>query len=98
MTAVLLEGKPMAKRVGKPTKARGPLLKRNLFRLGHAEIVVPVQDLVKLVEAKTGESISRQRLHQMLNAVDVPDEVIATIAKALGVKPDELLRDEEVCF
>ena len=78
---------------GKPTGPIGPTLAKNLLRLGYADIVVRSSELSKLVAAKTGATMSRQRISQIMNAVRVEDETIANIAKAIGVKPAELLKE-----
>jgi uncharacterized protein YneF (UPF0154 family) len=72
----------------------GPLLVKNLYRLGYADLVVRSAELSRLVE-RTGHKMSRQRIAQMMNAVRVEDETIAVLAKAIGVKPSELLRSDE---
>lgn len=76
------EGKPM-----------GPLLARNLYRLGFADVVVRSAEIARRVESKTGKSMSRQRISALMNAVVVDAAMVETIAKSIGVKPSELLKD-----
>jgi hypothetical protein len=83
----------MARTKAKDDRAIGPLLAKNLLRLGHADIVVRATDLADKVRAKTGKPMTRQRISMLMNAVRVEDETIATLAKAIGVKPEELTRD-----
>lgn len=73
----------------------GPLLARNLFRLGYADIVVRSTELEGLV-SKSGGKMSRQRISAIMNAVNVKPETIAQLAEAVGVKPAELTRPVEV--
>lgn len=73
----------------------GPILERNLHRLGHADIQVRVSKLSDLIKKRTGFTMSRQRLSAIMNAVRVEPETIEVIAKAIGVSPDELTRDDE---
>ncbi len=70
----------------------GPLLVRNLHRLGYADIVVRSAEIARLVSEKTGKSISRQRVAQLMNAVRVEPETIELLAKGLGVKASELTK------
>jgi DNA-binding Xre family transcriptional regulator len=71
----------------------GPVLERNLFRLGKADIVVRSTEIAKDVTASTGIPMSRQRISALMNAVHIEPETIEMIAKALKVKPSELLKD-----
>lgn len=77
----------------KPAGPIGPTLAKNLLRLGYADIVVRSSELSSLVASKTGTTMSRQRISQIMNAVRVEDETVATLAKAIGVKPSELLKE-----
>ena len=72
--------------------AIGPLLAWNLYRHGHADIVVRASDLSELVREKTGKSMTRQRISALMNAVRVEPETIAILAQAIGVDPVELTR------
>lgn len=83
----------MALAKARDDRAIGPILARNLLRLGHADIVVRATDLAEKVRAKTGKPMTRQRISMLMNAVRVEEETIATLAKAIGVKPEELTRD-----
>jgi hypothetical protein len=83
----------MARSKAKSDRPIGPTLAKNLLRLGHADIVVRATDLAEKVRAKTGKPMTRQRISMLMNAVRVEDETIATLAKAIGVKPDELTKD-----
>lgn len=83
----------MARPKARQDKAIGPILARNLYRLGHADIVVRASDLSRLVGENTDESLTRQRISQIVNAVRVEPETIALLAKAIGVEPEELIRD-----
>jgi uncharacterized protein YneF (UPF0154 family) len=76
----------------------GPQLMINLLRLGFADIVVRSSELANLVSEKTGKTMSRQRISQMMNAVRVEPETIETLAKALGVKPSELVKKTRLKF
>jgi hypothetical protein len=90
----LLEAEPMAlKDLEGDPKAVGPMLVKNLFRLGFADIVVRSAEIARLVEKKTGKTMTRQRISAMMNAVRVEPETIELLAKAIGVKPAELLKD-----
>lgn len=72
--------------------ADGPILRENLIRLGFFEKIVHATKIAKLVTEKTGKSMSRQRISNLFNAVHITPDTIATIAKGLGVKPEELMR------
>src|SRR4051812_42153404 len=97
MTSELLEAELMApKNVESKDKPIGPRLVNNLFRLGFADIVVRSAEIARLVEKKTGKGMTRQRISAMMNAVRVESETVELLAKGLGVKPADLLRDVEV--
>lgn len=70
----------------------GPVLAKNLVRLGYADQVVRTTEVAKLVALNTGKPISRQRVAALLNAVRINPKTIAMIAKGLGVSPDELMK------
>lgn len=78
-----------------PDKPIGPLMLKNLLKVGLAEIVAKSSAISRLVEEKTGKKMSRQRVSALMNAVNVEPETIALIAKAAGMKPSELLRDDD---
>ena len=82
----------------KPTVAEpiGPLLARNLFRLGFADVVVRSTELAGLVSKKTGRTMTRQRISALMNAVRVEPETVELLAKAVGVKAAELTRPIEI--
>jgi hypothetical protein len=69
----------------------GSVLKRNLIRLGFSEHVVKTTEIAALVAQKTGKKMSRQRVANLLNAIRITSETIQTIAKGLGVKPEDLM-------
>jgi hypothetical protein len=97
MTTQVLEAKDMARKAAEGRdKPIGPLLVKNLYRLKFADIVVRSGEIATLVSEKTGKPISRQRVSQLMNAVRVEPETLEMLAKGLGVKVAELLRDEEV--
>jgi DNA-binding Xre family transcriptional regulator len=89
-----LAGTLMArKRTMKPgDPADGPILVQNLCRLGYCEQVVRTTEISRLVAEKTGKSMSRQRIANLLNAAHITDTTLATLAEALGVKPEDLLK------
>jgi helix-turn-helix protein len=83
----------MAKSKPKPEdRPMGSVLTENLIRLGYADTVVRTTEVARLVTEKTGHKMSRQRIANLLNAINVRPETIAIIAKALGVKPSELTK------
>lgn len=95
MTIALPETERMAKKkVVTTDKPVGPLITKNLIRLGYAETIIRSAEVARLVTEKTGKTMSRQRVSAITNAVRVAPETIAAIAKGLGVKPEELLRDD----
>ena len=97
MTTDLLGAELMAiKDVKGESKPIGPLLVRNLYRLGFADMVVRSAEIARRIEAKTGKPMSRQRISAMMNAVNVDPETIELLAKGIGVKPAELLRDTTI--
>lgn len=97
MTSLLIEELAVARKESEVgDKPIGPLLVKNLFRLGYADIVVRSAEVSRLVSERTGKSITRQRVSALMNAVRVEPETIELLAKGLGVKPAELLRDDEV--
>ena len=68
----------------------GPVLAANLMRLGYVETKVKTSEVARLVAEHTGRPMSRQRISELLNAVRIRPETIATIAAALRVKMSEL--------
>lgn len=81
--------------VAMPRKAEapiGPVLAENLLRLGYADIFVRSSELARLVAEKTGRTMSRQRISAIMNAVRVDPDTVATLAEAIGVRPEELTR------
>jgi hypothetical protein len=82
----------MAKKKVETDAPVGPLLVENLYRLGYGDIVIRNAEIARLVSEKTGQSFSRQRVASILNAVRVEPETVALLAKAIGVKPQELTR------
>lgn len=70
----------------------GTVLKENLYRLGFYEKVIRTTEIAHRVSEKTGKSMSRQRVANLLNAIRISPETIQAIAKGLGVKPEELMR------
>jgi hypothetical protein len=86
----------MAKARPAATDPIGPLLAANLFRLGHADIVVRATALSGLIAKKTDRTMTRQRISALMNAVHVEPETVELLAKALGVKPAELTRRVEM--
>jgi hypothetical protein len=94
MTTALHETDLMAPRdVEAEAKPIGPTLAKNLYRLGFADLVVRSAEIARLVEKKTGKTMTRQRISALMNAVRVEPKTIELLAKAIGVKPAELLRD-----
>ena len=97
MTTALTKAKIMArKKVVPGNKPIGPILAKNLYRLGLADIVVRTTEVAELIAKETGRRITRQRISAIVNAVKVEQETIDLIAKAIGVDPSELTRDVEV--
>jgi xanthine dehydrogenase iron-sulfur cluster and FAD-binding subunit A len=70
----------------------GTILKENLLRLGFYEKVIRTTEIAQKVKENTGKSMSRQRVANLLNAIRINPETIQTLAKGLGVKPEELTR------
>jgi hypothetical protein len=94
MTSALLEVEIMAAKSFKSdSPPMGRLLARNLFRLGKADIVVRSTEIARDVSAATGSPMSRQRISALMNATYIEPETIEMIAKALKVKPAELLKE-----
>lgn len=91
------EGRKVGRKKANPgtDKPVGPLLVKNLHRLGFADVVVRSAEVARLVAEKTGRPMSRQRIASMMNAVRVEPETLDTLAKALGVKVADLLQDDE---
>lgn len=83
----------MARAKAKVDRPMGPAIARNLLRLGYASIVPHATQLSSLVAAKTDKTMTRQRISLLMNAVNVEPATVATLAKAIGVKPEELLRE-----
>lgn len=95
MTIALAGTEQMArKKVVTTDKPIGPLLLKNFARLGYVDMVPRSAEIARLVTEKTGKPISRQRISAIINAVRVEPDTIAQIAKGLGLKVDELLRDD----
>ena len=70
----------------------GSVLAENLVRLGFAETVVRTTEIARLVSEKTGKPMSRQRIANLLNAINIRQETINQLAKGLGVDPKELTK------
>ncbi len=73
----------------------GEVLAENLMRLGYVRTIVAATDVTKVVTERLGKherTISRQRLSAMLNAIHIRPETIETLAKGLGVKAAELMK------
>lgn len=97
MSVLLTEANPMSRpKKDKTAKAIGPILKKNLYRLGYGRIEVNAVEVAKLVAAKTGKSLSRQRISAMMNAVHIEPATIDQLAKGLGVKASELTQEGPV--
>jgi hypothetical protein len=97
MTTQVLEAKDMAKKsAAGRDKAMGPIIARNLYRLGYGEMNVKSGEVAAKVSEKTGKPISRQRISQMMNAARIEPDTIEMLAKGLGVKVSELLREDDV--
>lgn len=73
----------------------GPLIARNLMRLGFYEKAVKTAEIARRVAEETGQTMSRQRVAAILKADRIEDETLKTIAKAVGVKVAELLRPDD---
>ena len=84
----------MAKKKIETDEPIGPRLAANLYRLGYGDVVIRHAEIARLVSEKSGQSFSRQRVATILNAVRVEPETIELIAKAIGVKSDELTRGD----
>lgn len=82
----------MAKKKVEVSEPIGPVLAENLYRLGYGDIVIRNAEVARLVAEKTGQSFSRQRVASILNAVRVEPETIELLARALGVKAEELTK------
>lgn len=96
MTPLLLEAEPVArKEIEIGDKPVGPRLVKNLFELGYADIVVRSAEIARIVSERTGKKLTRQRISALMNAVRVEPETIELLAKGLGVKPADLLKDDE---
>jgi hypothetical protein len=70
----------------------GTILFENLERLGYVDRVARSAEIARLVKEKTGRSITRQRVQQLLNAVKISPETIELLARGLGVKPTDLTK------
>jgi hypothetical protein len=70
-------------------------VERNLLRLGWADLV-PQSERISRLAREAGLEFSRQRVSAIMNAVRVEPETIELIARAIGVKPSELTRDDPV--
>lgn len=80
------------KRAPEPDDPIGPILFENLDRLGYVDRVLRSAEIAKIVTERTGRSMTRQRVSQLINAVRVNPETIALLAEGLGVKPSELTK------
>lgn len=69
----------------------GAILRENLIRLAYYEDVIKTKEIAKLVTERTGKSMSRQRIANLLNSVHITDATLETIAKALKVEPSDLI-------
>jgi transcriptional regulator with XRE-family HTH domain len=72
--------------------ADGLVLAENLCRLGFCEEVVKTTEIARLVTERTGKTMSRQRIANLLNSVRITQTTLETIAEALGVDVSELRR------
>jgi hypothetical protein len=90
------EDRMARKKIDRPGGAIGPVLAHNFYRLGYGDVVIRHAEISKLVKKKTGKKMSRQRIAAILNAVRVSDETIETLAKAVGVKVDELTKPPDI--
>jgi hypothetical protein len=96
MTPLLLEAELVArKEIEIDERPVGPRLVKNLFKLGYADIVVRSAEIARIVSERTGRKLTRQRVSALMNAVRVEPETIELLAKGLGVKPADLLKDDE---
>ena len=75
-----------------PDFADGDILAYNLKRLGYRDEVVRTTQVAELVTEKTGHTMSRQRIANLLNAIRISSATFEAIAKGIGVKPAELKR------
>ncbi len=92
MCVSVVEGRGVAKKKVETDEAMGPVLAENLYRLGYGDIVIRHAEVARKVAEDTGREFSRQRVAAILNAVRVEPETVEMLAKAIGVKPAELLR------
>ncbi|SIO60207.1 hypothetical protein SAMN05444166_6307 [Singulisphaera sp. GP187] len=69
----------------------GNLVAWNLYRLGHAKIVVPAGELADKAAA-VGRPMTRQRVNTLIQSPRITDEMVEVLAHAVGVEPAELLR------
>jgi len=72
----------------------GETLEKNLVRLGWASTKVRVSEIAKAVEDRTGKSVTKQRISGLLNAIFIESKTIKWLAEGLGVKPEELTKEE----
>lgn len=79
-----------------PAKAVGPVLVKNLHRLGFADLTIRSAELSRLVAAKTGKTMSRQRISAIANSVRVERATLDILAEAIGVETAELLKDDDI--
>lgn len=84
------------KKLTRPEGPVGPIIADNLFRLGFGDRIVRGKDLSELIDKKWRgkRTMSRQRITNILNSVNVSDQTLQTIAEAIGVEPGELLRTD----
>ena len=97
MTLVITEATGMAKKKAparETDRPMGPIVAKNLSRIGLTSTSVNTAEVARLVTAKTGKSMSRQRVASILNQVKISDRTIEMLAKAVGLKPDDLLKDD----
>lgn len=68
----------------------GPALAAGLCRLGYGRLVVDSALVSRVVLARTGHAMSRQRISALVNSVKITAKTIAVLAAALEVDPGEL--------
>jgi hypothetical protein len=72
----------------------GDRLSEVFYRLGYGGKVLYHEHIAKLIKARTGHQISRQRVASIFNAIRVSEDTIKTLADAAGLTPGQLVGKE----
>jgi isopentenyl phosphate kinase len=88
----VLEGEMARKKAHEGDIPSGDVIAENLARLGYADQVIRLTEIVGLIKERTGKQVSRQRIANILGSLRVYPDTVEMLAKGLGVKPEELTR------